>query len=311
MIDLDGYEPILGSSTDVQFGPVLLFGSGGELVEVRKDYVLGLPPLNATLARCMMEQTRIYTALKGVRGRTTVDLAQLERLLVRFSLLVAQQRRIKEIEVNPLLVSPTKMLALDARIVLHDPTVPEKDLPFLAIRPYPEEYVSTWELRNGVPITIRPIRPEDEPLMIKFHGSLSEDSVYSRYFGFLKLEQRITHERLARICFNDYDREMAIVGIRRSRESQAEEVIGIGRLIKVHGANEAEFAIVVSDECQGQGLGTHFLKLLIEIGRKERIELIFGHILPENYTMQRVCKNLGFNLHYDSFAEVMKAVIKL
>jgi len=129
-----------------------------------------------------------YTALKGVRGRTAVDLAQLEALLVRFSLLVAQQRRIKEIEVNPLLVSPTKMLALDARIVLHDPSVPEKDLPLLAIRPYPEQYVSAWELRNGVRISIRPIRPEDEPLMIKFHGSLSEDSVYSRYFGFLKFE---------------------------------------------------------------------------------------------------------------------------
>jgi acetyltransferase len=311
MIDLDGYELILGSSTDTQFGPVLLFGSGGELVEVRKDYVLGLPPLNATLARRMMEQTRVYTALKGVRGRTAVDLAQLEALLVRFSLLVAQQRRIKEIEVNPLLVSPTKMLGLDARIVLHDPSVPEKDLPLLAIRPYPEQYVSAWELRNGVRISIRPIRPEDEPLMIKFHGSLSEDSVYSRYFGFLKLEQRTTHERLTRICFNDYDREMAIVGIRRSSESQAEEIIGIGRLIKVHGANEAEFAILVSDECQGQGLGTHFLKLLIEIGRKEGIEMIFGHILPANYTMQRVCKNLGFNVHYDSFAEVMKAVIKL
>jgi acetyltransferase len=246
MIDLDGYELILGSSTDAQFGPVLLFGSGGELVEVRKDYVLGLPPLNATLARRMMEQTRVYTALKGVRGRTAVDLAQLEALLVRFSLLVAQQRRIKEIEVNPLLVSPTRTLALDARVVLHDPTVPEKDLPFLAIRPYPEQYVSIWELRNGVSITIRPIRPEDEPLMIKFHGSLSEDSVYSRYFGFLKLEQRTTHERLTRICFNDYDREMAMVGIRRSSESQAEQIIGIGRLIKVHGANEAEFAIVVT-----------------------------------------------------------------
>ena len=147
--------------------------------------------------------------------------------------------------------------------------------------------------------------------MVKFHSTLSEDSVHFRYFGFLKLEHRTTHERLTQVCFNDYDREMAMVGIRRSSESQVEEIIGIGRLIKVHGANEAEFAIVVSDECQGQGLGTHFLKLLIEIGRKEGIELIFGYILPENYTMQHVCKNLGFNVHYDRFTEVMKAVIKL
>lgn len=311
MIDLDGYELILGSSIDAQFGPVLLFGSGGELVEVRKDYVLGLPPLNATLARRMMEQTRVYTALKGLRGRTAIDLAQLEGVLVRFSLLVAQQRRIKEIDVNPLLMSPTRILALDVRIALYGPTVLEKDLPLLAIRPYPEQYVSTWKLRSGTPITIRPIRPEDEPLMVKFHRTLSEDSVYFRYFGFLKLEQRTTHERLTRICFNDYDREIAIIGIRRLSERSTEEIIGIGRLIKVHGANEAEFALVVSDECQGQGLGTHFLKLLVEIGKNEGIDLIFGHILPENYTMQGVCKSLGFDVHYDSFAEVMKAVIKL
>jgi acetyltransferase len=134
---------------------VLLFGSGGQLVEVMKDYALGLPPLNATLARRIMEKTQVYTALKGVRGRPAVDLAQLESLLVRFSLLVARQRRIKEIDVNPLLVSPTQMLALDARIVLHDPTVREEDLPRLAIRPYPEQYVTTWELRSGTLIAIR------------------------------------------------------------------------------------------------------------------------------------------------------------
>jgi acetyltransferase len=311
MINLDGYELILGSSTDSQFGPVLLFGSGGNLVEVMKDYALGLPSLNGTLARRMMEQTRIYTALQGVRGRRGVDLAELEALLVRFSLLVAQERRIKEIEVNPLLVSPSKMLALDARIVLHDPTtVRRQDWPPLAIRPYPEQYVSTWKTRNDAFITIRPIRPEDEPLMVRFHGSLSEDSVHFRYFGFLKLEQRTTHERLTRICFNDFDREMAIIGISRSSESALEEIIGIGRLIRVHGANEAEFAIVVSDQWQNQGLGTHLLKLLLEIGRKEGIETIFGHILPENYTMQRVCKSLGFSVNYDSFSGVMKAVIR-
>jgi acetyltransferase len=311
MIHPDGYELILGSSIDSQFGPVLLFGSGGPLVEVMKDYALGLPPLNATLARRMMERTRVYTALKGVRGRTAVDLAQLEALLVRFSLLVAQQRRIKEIDVNPFQVSPTQMLALDARIVLHDPTVREEDLPRLAIRPYPEQYVTTWEMRSGTPLTIRPIRPEDEPLMVKFHSTLSEESVHFRYFGLLKLEQRITHERLTRICFNDYDREIAIVAICQPSGSKEEEIIGVGRLIKVHGANEAEFAIVVSDECQGQGLGKHFLKLLLEIGRQEGIELIFGHILPDNDAMLRVSKNLGFTVNYDSFAEVMRAEIRL
>jgi acetyltransferase len=311
MIQSDGYELILGSSIDSQFGPVLLFGSGGQLVEVIKDYALGFPPLNRTLARRIMEQTRIYSALKGVRGRASIDLAGLEKLLVQLSLLVAEQRRIKEIDINPFLVSATQMLALDARILLHDPEVLEENLPRLAIRPYPQQYVSTWKLRDGSPIAIRPIRPEDEPMMVKFHGTLSENSVHFRYFGLLKLEQRIAHDRLVRMCFNDYDREIAIIGVRNAPETKEDEIIGVGRLIKVHGINDAEFAIVLSDRWQGHGLGTHFLKLLLDIGRQEGVEHVIGEILPDNLAMQRVCKKLGFAMSYDDFAELVQAKIKL
>jgi acetyl coenzyme A synthetase (ADP forming)-like protein len=307
----DGYELMVGSRIDPQFGPVLRFGSGGGLGKVMKDYALGLPPLNATLARRMMEQTRVYTALKSAEDRPPGELASLEALLVRFSLLVARQRRIKEINVDPLLVSPTQMFAQDARILLHDSGVQEQDLPRLAIRPYPEQYVTSWRLRSGTKITIRPIRPEDEPAMVKFHSTLSEQSVHFRYFGLLTVEQRTAHGRLARICFNDYEQEIAIVAVRRCLESSEEEIIAIARLIKVHGANEAEFALVVCDECQGEGLGTHLLKLLLGIGRQEGIDVIFGHILPENYGMQRVCKNLDFTVSYDRFEEVMKAEITL
>jgi acetyltransferase len=309
MIELDGYELILGSSIDPQFGPVLLFGAGGQLVEVVRDYVLGLPPLNGTLARRMMEQTRVYAALKGVRGRPPVNLPELETLLVHFSLLVAEQRWIKEIDVNPLLASHTQILALDARIVLHKPELSENQLPRLAIRPYPEQYVTQWKLCDGTPLTIRPIRPEDEPLMVKFHGTLSEESVHFRYFGIVKLEQRVAHQRLTRICFNDYDREIAMVAT--CQPTKEEEILGVGRLIKVHGVNEAEFAIVISDQLQGQGLGTYLLKLLLDIGRQEGLERIIGHILPDNYGMQRVCKKLGFALNYDNFADDMKAEITL
>ena len=268
MIQLDGYELILGSSIDPQFGPVLLFGAGGQLVEVIKDCVLGLPPLNDTLARRMMEQTRVYVALKGVRGRAPVNLAELERVLVNFSLLVAEQRWIKEIDVNPLLASPAQILALDARIVLHSPELRENQLPRLAIRPYPQQYVGQWKLSDGTPLTIRPIRPEDEPLVVKFHGTLSEESVHFRYFGFVNLEQRVAHERLTRICFNDYDREIAMVATRQANKE--EEILGICRLVKVHGVNEGEFAILISDRWQGQGLGAYLLKLLLDIGRQRR-----------------------------------------
>ena len=311
MVQTEGYELILGSSIDPQFGPVLLFGSGGQLVEVMKDYALGLPPLNATLARRVMEQTRIWTALKGVRGRPPVNLAKLESVLVQFSLLVAEQPWIKEIDINPLVVSATQMLALDARIVLHDKNVREESLPRLAIRPYPQQYSSNWQLRDGNPITIRPIRPEDEPLMVKFHGTLSDETIHFRYFGFPKLELRVAHERLTRICFNDYDREIALVAIRQTLDTKQGEIIGVGRLIKLHGVNEAEFAIVISDRFQRQGLGTQLLRLLVNIGREEGVERIFGQILPENHGMQQVSKKVGFTLSFDRMNDAMRAEIKL
>ncbi|HEX9284572.1 MAG TPA: acetate--CoA ligase family protein, partial [Nitrospirales bacterium] len=182
MIRHDGYEIIVGSTLDSQLGPVILFGSGGQLVEVYKDRALALPPLNTTLARRLIEQTRIFAALKGVRGRKAVDIAALEQLLVRFSQLVVEQRWIREIDINPLLASPERMVALDARIVLHGPDVGAEELPELAIRPYPVQYVAPWTTKDGTVVTIRPIRPEDEPLMVKFHETLSEQSVYFRYF---------------------------------------------------------------------------------------------------------------------------------
>jgi acetyltransferase len=311
MIRPDGYELILGSSIDTQFGPVLLFGSGGQLVEVTKDYCLGLPPLNSTLARRLMEKTHIYKALRGVRGRAPVDLGQLENVLVRFSLLVAEQPWIKEIDVNPLTASGDQILALDARIILHESSIAEAALPRLAIRPYPQEYASTWQLKDGTVLTLRPIRPEDEPLMVKFHSTLSEETVLYRYFGLPKLEQRVAHERLTRICFNDYDREIALVAVRQNPETKTDEIIGVARLIKINGMNAAEFAIVISDQFQGYGLGTHLLRLVVGIGRREKLGRITALILPENYVMQRVFRKVGFEVSYDRVNEAMRAELKL
>src|SRR5207248_11145811 len=158
----DAYEIIVGASPDPQFGPVVLFGSGGQLVEVYKDRALALPPLNTTLAQRMMEQTRIFKALKGVRGRKPVNFVELEKLLVRFSQLVVEQPWISEIDINPLLVSSDRLLALDARVVLFGKDMTEDPLPKPAIRPYPQ-YVWDWAMKDGTTVTIRPIRPEDEP----------------------------------------------------------------------------------------------------------------------------------------------------
>jgi acetyltransferase len=312
MIELpDAYEIIVGSSIDPQFGPVLLFGSGGQLVEVYKDRALALPPLNATLARRMMETTRIFTALKGVRGRKPVDLAAMEQLLVRFSRLIVEQPWIKEIDINPLLASPVGLCALDARVVLHDSSVTEVTLPKLAIRPYPSRYVEKWSMKDGTPITIRPIRPEDEPTMVKFHQSLSEDSVRLRYFHPMKLGMRVAHERLTRVCFNDYDRELALVAERRDPQSREREILAVARMNKIPGSNEAEFALLVSDRWQSQGIGSKMLSMLIQVARDEKLSSLNADILPDNTGMQRICRRLGFGITQDMEERVVKATMKL
>jgi acetyltransferase len=316
MVNRDGYELILGSSLDPQFGPVLLFGLGGQLVEVFKDRALALPPLNTTLARRMMEQTRIYTALQGVRGRAPVDLVALEQLLVRFSQLVAEQRWIKEIDINPLLAPPINqdgsgLIALDARIVLHEPTLQENELPKLSIRPYPTQYVAPWTMKDGTEVTIRPIRPEDEPLMVQFHKTLSEESVYFRYFHLIKLSHRVAHERLTRICFIDYDREIALVAERKDAQTGVSEILAVGRLSKLHSTDEAEFALLVSDQYQGLGLGTELLQRLLQVGHQEQIQRINATILFDNHAMQHICEKLGFQLHASIAESLVNAKIEL
>lgn len=315
MIKLDGYELIIGSSLDPQFGPVLLFGSGGQLVEVMQDRAIALPPLNTTLARRMMEQTRIYKALQGVRGRTASDLAALETLLVRFSRLVVEQPWVQEIDINPLLVrsadAPSPLLALDARMVLHPASTRLEDLPKLAIRPYPSRYVAPWRLKNDLEITIRPIRPEDEPLMVDFHESLSEESVYFRYFHLMKLSHRVAHERLTRMCFIDYDREMALVAEYHNPETQKPQLLAIGRLSKLHGTQDAEFAMLVSDRWQCQGLGSELLRRLVQVGRDEHLQRITAEILSDNQGMQHVCTKLGFQLQPTADPSVMFVSIDL
>ena len=307
---LEGYEVILGSSIDPQFGPVLLFGMGGQLVEVFKDRALALPPLTTTLARRMMEKTRIYTALKGVRGRKPVDLAGLEQLLVRFSQLVVEQPWIKEIDINPLLASPERLLALDARVVLHDPKSDPKSLPKPAIRPYPAEYESLWTLRNGEKVDIRPIRPEDEPALVRFHETLSERTVYSRYLQMLNLNQRTAHERLTRICFIDYSRQMALVAERANPQTGEREIIGVGRLQGI-GGDEAEYAIVISDDYQKQGIGTEFLRRLIDIGKIEGVKVIVADILSDNTAMQKIAEKLGFKMKRELGENVVIARLTL
>jgi acetyltransferase len=306
----DAYELIVGASPDAQFGPVLLFGSGGQLVEVYNDRSLGLPPLTATLARRMMEQTRIYKALKGVRGRAPVNLAALDQLLVRFSRLVIEQRWVREIDINPLLASSDHLIALDARVLLYGKDVAEHQLPRLAIRPYPLQYVTRFAARDGTELEIRPIRPEDESLLVKFHQGLSERSVRLRYFAAMKLNQRVAHERLLRVCFNDYDRELALVGEHRDPASGEPEITAVARLSKVPGTGDAEFALLVSDLWQNRGLGSKLLSMLVQIARDEKVACLTADILPENMEMQRLAERAGFAIKRDLEEGTVRAAMR-
>jgi len=311
MVKMDGYELILGASVDPQFGPVVLFGSGGQLVEVYRDRALALPPLNTTLAQRLMEQTQIFKALKGVRGRKPVNLAALESLLVRFSQLVVEQPWISEIDINPLLASPDRLLALDARVVLLDPSLKPEQLPKPAIRPYPTQYVWPFTLRDSSQIMIRPIRPEDEPLMVDFHHKLSDRTVYLRYFYSLSLGARTAHERLARTCFGDYDREMALVADRENPQTGEHEILGVGRLSRQHEKNEAEVAILVCDRCQGKGLGLELLRRLVQVAREEKLQRVRGEMLQDNVAMQAILRKLGFVFQPRDLSESVRAVLEL
>jgi len=295
MVKRDGYELILGSTVDAQFGPVILFGSGGVMVEVYRDRALALPPLNTTLAQRLMEQTKLYSALLGVRGRKPINLTALEGLLVRFSQLVMEQPWIKEIDINPLLATPEQLLALDARVVVHDSSMQTAQLPRATIRPYPIQYVWEWRLKDGTPVTIRPIRPEDEPLMVQFHTTLSERSVYLRYFCSLSLSTRVEHERLVRICFGSYDRGFALVADRKNPETGQHEVLGVGRFSAIKRA-EAEAAVLVSDRWQGRGLGTELLASVARAAREEKFHRLSGEILRDNLATQAIFKKVGFRL---------------
>jgi len=310
MVKLEGYELILGSSVDPQFGPVLLFGSGGQLVEVYKDRALALPPLNTTLARRLMEQTQIFKALQGVRGRQPVDLSALEGLLVRFSQLVIEQPAIAEVDINPLIASPDRLLALDARIVLHDPAK-QKQAPPPAIRPYPTQYTSKSRMKDGREVTIRPIRPEDEPLMAEFHRTLSDRTVYLRYFASMSLSARIAHERLLRICFGDYDRQMVLVAEHRATDGGRPQIVGVGRLNKLRARNEAEVAVLVADEYQNLGLGFQLLSAVVRVARDEKLRRVKSEMLRDNLGMQVLSKRLGFQLRTYPDGESIGAVLEL
>jgi acetyltransferase len=299
-----GHELIIGSSVDAQFGPVILFGAGGILVEVLKDRALGLPPLNRTLARRLMERTVIFEALKGMRGQTAVAFGRLETVLVRFSQLVVDYREIQEIDINPLLATPAGILALDARILLAPPDLTEAQRPRLAIQPYPNQYVRPAKLDDGSEVTIRPIRPEDEPLIVKLHKGHSEHTIRMRFFSLVKT---LSRDSLIRLCHLDYEREMALVAVRR--DGGQPYALGVSRYYLNPLTGAAEFAVVVGDAWQGHGLGRCLMERLIDVARQRGVRQLVGSVLRENTTMLKLVEDLGFTAGPSSMGDYVVDVV--
>jgi acetyltransferase len=238
-------------------------------------------------------------------------MAGLEQLLVRFSELVVEQPAIAELDINPLLASPERLLALDARVILHPGDIADEDLPKPAIRPYPRKYAKPWKSEDELDFVIRPIRPEDESLVVDFHGRLSNETVYQRYFTKLGYEQRVAHERLVRVCFTDYDREIALVAERLDAETGKLCIAAIARLIRLHNSTAAEFSLIVADDYQGHGLGTEMVRRLIEVGREEGLDRMVAEILGANGGMVRICQELGFEIGADEDGETVQAELRL
>ncbi len=304
MITDHDYELIIGSKTDPVFGAVIIFGMGGVEAEFFKDIAIGLPPLNQTLARRLMEKTRIFKMLKdGYRNKPPANIRLLEEVLVKFSNLIVDFPEIDEIDINPLLLTRNEAVAVDARIVINENVANDnvREYSHLLITPYPTRYVQHWRLKDGTPVIIRPIRPEDEPLQMEMLKSLSRESMISRFFTTIK---DITHDMLVRLCNIDYDREMAVVAEYRPLHGRR-RIIGVSRLTVNPDWESGEAAVLVIDEFQGKGLGKKLLDVIIGIAKDKRLKRIYGYVLASNRRMLYLAKELGFKVKRVSPEECM------
>ncbi len=300
MIDFEGYELILGSSQDPQFGPVILFGAGGEMVEIYQDTALALPPLEPVNALRLMEKTKIFKAFKGYRGRKAIDQNKLIAIIVNFSKMISDNPWIVECDINPLLAGFEGIVSLDARIVAD-----KKKTVRTALRAYPYEYCSETLLKNGKPVIIRPITGDDNKLLKAFHKELSEHTVHQRYLKFLALSERVAEERLIRICLNDYTHEYVLV----AELSNEEKIIGVTRLSRIPSTSNAKLFMVISDACQKQGLGTAFMNQIIPIAKKEGVKKIIAEILFKNSGMIKLCKKYGFSITEENILVIMEKLL--
>lgn len=298
------YEILLGAKRDVHFGPVVLFGMGGIFTEVLKDRALGLPPLNRLLARRMMQKTRAWTLLQGYRNRPPADMEQLEKMIIRLSQLLIDFPQIAELDMNPVMIKDGKAVAVDARIIVSEPLRP---YPWhLVISPYPAEDESHLVTEGGTRLFVRPVRPEDAPLFQSFFKTLSQETIYSRFFSHIK---ELSPKMLARFTQIDYDREIALVAT--DDDPEAEQMLGVARIIGDPDRKQGEFAVVVGDPWHGMGIGSNLLDKCLTIANKQGFQRVRGIVLRENQSMLAVGKKLGFQVKAGPDAGEFELVISM
>jgi acetyltransferase len=292
MAGTPGYELLLGARMDPTFGAVIALGAGGIAAELMEDRTLGLPPLNERLARQMLESLRIWPLLSGYRGRPGVDLDALLETIMRFSYLVADYSEIAELEINPLLATPSGAIALDARAVVDQSLVGRHPPPFshLAIRPYPEEFTADIATGMGLEAVLRPIKPEDEPLWHEMLDACSTDSIRMRFRALVKH----THEMATRYCFIDYDRELAIVA--EISDDGRRRLAGVGRLVADSDHRRAEYAVLVADPWQGQGLSDALTDHCLAAAREWGVGSVYAETTVDNRRMIAVLESHGFEI---------------
>jgi acetyltransferase len=304
MIRQKGQEVILGVKKDPDFGPVIMFGMGGVMTELFKDRAIGLPPLNHLLARRMIEETKVYRLLKGYRNIAQVNLDQLEEIMVRLSQLVIDLPEIAELDINPLLLTPGWASALDARVMIKPAEEPSPL--HLSISPYPAEYEGFRETKTGHKLFIRPVKPEDAPMMLELFETMSQKSIYNR---FLRKVTVLDRDTLVRFTQVDYDRDLALVALDLSGHKPT--MVGLTRLSGDPDGVSAEWAIVVGDPWQGQGIGAMLMNVAIETGKRRGLKRLWGYLLADNTGMVALHRRFGSKLTKTKDGKKYQAVYDL
>jgi acetyltransferase len=283
-------ELILGFADDPTFGTVIVFGRGGTAVEIINDKALALPPLDLKLARELIERTRVSRLLRAYRDVPAVKPDAVAMVLVKLAQMAADIPEIRELDINPLLADETGVMAVDARVAIGQAERKFKGSgpANFAVRAYPSQWERHIEVKAGWRVFVRPIRPEDEPLIHDFLHRVSPQDLRLRFFAPMKF----THEFIARLTQLDYARAMAFVAF----DEVSNEMVGVVRTHSDSVYESGEYAILLRSDLKGKGLGWVLMQLIIEYARSEGLKVIYGDVLRENSVMLEMCRHLGFEI---------------